>query len=58
MQANNERGHTMKQLFLIAILALFTAESYAGCKFEGVEYPSGTIKGPLICGSDGYWRPK
>ncbi|GAA0913046.1 hypothetical protein [Alkalimarinus sediminis] len=48
----------MKQLLLIALLTLFAAEVSAGCRFEGEEYPVGTIKGPLICGSDGYWRPK
>ena len=53
-----KRERNMKQLLLIVILATFTTGVGATCLFEGIEYPEGTIKGPVICGSDGYWRPK
>ncbi|MFT7185999.1 MAG: hypothetical protein ACI84K_001389 [Pseudohongiellaceae bacterium] len=48
----------MKQLLLITMLTIFTLEVSADCLYEGTSHPTGTIKGPLICGADGYWRPK
>lgn len=54
----HKRELNMKQLLLLAILVTFTTGVSASCLFEGIEYPEGTVKGPLVCGSDGYWRPK
>lgn len=54
----HKRGRNMKQVLLMVFLAIFTTELSAACMLEGTEYPAGTIKGPVICGSDGYWRPK
>ena len=56
--STHKRGLNMKKILSMVFLAMFTAEVSASCMLEGTEYPAGTIKGPVICGSDGYWRPK
>lgn len=47
----------MKSLLIAAALFLSAADAAAGCWLDGIEYPEGTIKGNMICGEDGYWRP-
>lgn len=47
----------MKQLLIASILFLSAANVTAGCWLDGIEYPEGTVKGAMVCGQDGYWRP-
>lgn len=48
----------IKQLLFATVLSAFVANANAGCWLDGIEYPEGTIKDTMICGSDGYWRPQ
>ena len=41
-------------LFLLVSATISVAN--AGCWIDGVEYPEGTVKGPMTCHPDGYWR--
>ncbi len=41
-------------LFLLLIATISVAN--ADCWLDGVSYPAGTVKGPMTCGTDGYWR--
>lgn len=45
---------------LLITFFLFVATTFsvanAGCWLDGIEYPAGTVKGPMTCGDDGYWR--
>lgn len=48
----------MKVLFISIFLYSISLPAFAGCWSGGVEYPEGTEKGTMVCGPDGYWKPK
>jgi hypothetical protein len=48
----------MKTIILTLLLVIISATVYAGCMYEGKEYPTGTVKGSKVCGPDGYWVNK
>jgi hypothetical protein len=46
----------IRPLLLVLILfAAYITPSFA-CKFEGKEYPPGSIIGDRVCQADGTWR--
>jgi hypothetical protein len=48
----------MKKILLAAALIVFLGTPVlANCIYEGKSYPTGTRIGPLVCTSDGTWRP-
>lgn len=44
---------TLALTFLILISTISTA--YADCKYNGRQYPTGTVIGPYVCRADGTW---
>jgi hypothetical protein len=46
-------------LFVSAMLLTITLATpvFAGCLYNGKEYPTGARVGPLVCTSNGTWQP-
>lgn len=53
-----KRETDMKIVTLTLFFVLISSWGYAGCWYEGQEYPTGSVVGSYECGSDGYWKPK
>lgn len=47
----------MKRSIISLIVFLCASSAYAGCWMDGIEYKVGTVKGPVVCAPDGYWKP-
>lgn len=48
----------MKSIILIVLFVILSSTVYAGCMYEGQEYPAGTEIAGMVCGVDGYWTEK
>ncbi len=49
----------MKTLLISALLFwAVIAVAHAECTYEGSEYPTGTVIGPLVCTADGTWQQR
>lgn len=48
----------MKIIIFSMFLYLISSAVIAGCWSGGVEYPEGATKGTMVCGPDGFWKPK
>jgi hypothetical protein len=57
-QIRNKEECEMKTIIVIVLFVILSSTAYAGCMYEGKEYPTGTEIGSMVCGSDGYWIEK
>jgi hypothetical protein len=59
-QIRKRRENKMKTIVLktiiVTLMIFLSSTVYAGCWYDGKEYPTGSQVNGRTCGYDGYWR--